>query len=413
MSGSTRRNATPPGPELFFDLVAVAGVSVVAHQLETEQPWQHIAVLAIAFIAFWILWASVVTYGNLLANGTSMMVLFLSMAVLGAMAASVPEIYGDHARAFAIAYVVGRLLMARPWRRGAIVVDMPIVQMSVGVLPWIVSIWVEGDARYVWWAVGIALDLLGLLTNSGEKAIGEAQRRLDRMLKRRSEQMERAAARGVDVAQRAGRDVRALPAEVVPLRGDREHLSERMGLFVIIVLGEAIIQIYLAAQAAHDWNRALVVAALGAFAFVCAVFVIAVVRGTAGLALLESASLPARGLWLGHLFVAMSLVLVCAAVGGLLEDPHEPVGAHTAGMLALGLAAYAATSACAHLASRAPRARVLAAAVAGPMLATAAIVALAYDSLSATAVGWILAAGVAVAAALGRRHWSASTVKSE
>ena len=56
-------------PELFFDLVAVAGVSIVAHQLEDTLSWHHIGVLALAFTAFWILWASVTTYGNLLAMG--------------------------------------------------------------------------------------------------------------------------------------------------------------------------------------------------------------------------------------------------------------------------------------------------------------------------------------------------------
>ena len=41
----------------------------------------------------------------------------LGMAVLGVMIAAIPEIRREHATAFAIAYVVGRLIAARPWQR--------------------------------------------------------------------------------------------------------------------------------------------------------------------------------------------------------------------------------------------------------------------------------------------------------
>lgn len=381
-------------PELFFDLVAVAGVSVVAGQLEAEQSWQHIAVLAIAFAAFWILWASVTTYGNLLADSTSMLVLFASMAVLGVMAASVPEIYGEHARTFAVAYVIGRLLIARPWRRGAVVVDLPIVQASFGILPWIVSIWVEGDARYLWWGIGIALDLLTLLTNSGEKMVGEAQRRLDRLVDRQSQHADRHGP--------GGRRGRELPATVTALRGDREHLAERMGLFVLIILGEAIIQLTIAANASEDWSRELFFASIGAFTFICLVFIVAVMRGTAGLALLPAGVLPPRGLWLGHLIVAMALVTTSSALGRVVEEPHESIDQHTAAMLAVGTASFGIISGLAHLASRAPRSRALAAAVAGPIVVAAAVVAFAYSALNAGAMGWILAAGVLAVLALGR-----------
>lgn len=376
-------------PELFFDLVAVAGVSVVAHQLEAEQSWQHVAVLALAFTAFWIVWASVTTYGNLLADRTSMLVLFSSMAVLGVMVAAVPEIYGEHARAFAIAYVIARLIIARPWSRVSVVVDMPIVQASFGVVPWIVSIWVEGDARYAWWAVGVALDLLILLTDSGERAVESAQRRLDHML-----------ARG---DARRGPRGHELPSSVTALRGDREHLAERMGLFVLIILGEAIVQLTAAAQASEHWDRALLVAALGAFAFVSMLFAASITRGTAGLALLPHATLPPRALWLGHLLIAMSLVTVSAGLGELLREPSEPVEAHTAWMLAIGVAAYGIVSGVAHLASRSPGAARLALACVGPTLAVAVVVALGHESLRASALGWILALALAVVVILGAR----------
>ena len=380
-------------PELFFDLVAVAGVSVVAHQLESTLNGQQMGVLALAFAAFWILWASVTTYGNLLADNASIVVLFASMAVMGIMAAAVPGINGDHARAFAIAYVIGRIIIARPWTKTSVVVDMPIVQTTIGVIPWIVSIWAHGDARYVWWAVGIGMDLLGLLTQSGEKVVADAQRRLDRVLAQRGKHIERAASRGIDVSDRPGRDVREIPTTITALRGDTAHLSERMGLFVLIILGEAIIQLTVAAEASEHWNGALLVAAVGAFALVCSLFLIAIVRGTAGLALVQVGRLPARALWIGHLVASMTLVVLGASLGRLLEQPHEPTDSHTAAMLAAGLGGYALVSGAALVASGGARRIAIAAAVACPMLVAGAVVAFAYGSLKASAVGWIFAAG--------------------
>ena len=43
--------------------------------------------------------------------------MLLGMTVLGVMIAAIPEIRDEHATAFAIAYVVGRLIAARPWQR--------------------------------------------------------------------------------------------------------------------------------------------------------------------------------------------------------------------------------------------------------------------------------------------------------
>ena len=396
MSDESERHAS--WPELFFDLIAVAGVSVVAHQLESEQSWQHVAVLALAFAAFWIVWASVTTYGNLLADGASIAVLFTSMAVLGVMAASVPEIYGEHARAFAIAYVVGRLIIARPWSRTSVVVDMPIVQASLGVIPWIVSIWIEGDARYVWWAVGIAIDLWVLATASGERRVAQTQERLNRVLEMRSRHPERAQGR-----ENGPRSNRATPTTVTALRGDSAHLGERMGLFVLIILGEGIVQLTVAAEASEHWSRSLLWAAVGAFSLVCALFVVAVLRGTAGLALLPEGLVPARVLWIGHLFVAMALVVVVAALGELLEDPAEPASGHTATMLALGIGVYGVVSGLALLSRKGARRWIPALAVGAPLLVAGVVVLLAHESLRASALGWLLAGAVVVAGALGGR----------
>ena len=204
---ATERHAS--WPELFFDLVAVAGVGVVARQLETDQPWQHVAVLGVTFIAFWILWASVTTYGNLLADNASIAVLFASMAVLGIMVASVPGIYGEHARVFAVAYVAGRLIICATVVATSVVMDMPIVQTPVGVIPWIVSIWMDGDARYWVWGGRRWHRSLGSRTASGERRVAQSQQRLDRVLEMRSH--ERAKGQESATGAKAGEIATSLP----------------------------------------------------------------------------------------------------------------------------------------------------------------------------------------------------------
>ena len=56
-------------------------------------------------------------YSNIRGDAVRTSTMLLGMAVLGVMIAAIPEIRGEHATAFAIAYVVGRLIAARPWQR--------------------------------------------------------------------------------------------------------------------------------------------------------------------------------------------------------------------------------------------------------------------------------------------------------
>ena len=131
--------------------------------------------------------------------------------------------------------------------------DMPIAQTPVGIVPWIVSIWVDGDARYWLWGLGIGLDLWALVTESGERRLEQSQQRLDRMLTMRSQRSEKTIERD----ERQGGRNREFPTTITPLKGDVAHRSERMALFILIVLGEGIVQLTVAAEASEHWNRGL------------------------------------------------------------------------------------------------------------------------------------------------------------
>jgi low temperature requirement protein LtrA len=242
----------------------------------------------------------------------------------------------------------------------------------------------------------------------------QAQERLNRALEMRKRRVERAPQRKADhrAEQLASgrREGRELPTTITALRGDTAHLSERMGLFILIVLGEGIVQLIGAADASEHWNRALLVAAAGAFALVCELFFIAVVRGTAGLALLPADAIPPRALWIGHLVVAMSLVTLMAALGKLLEEPYEPVSAHTAWMLGIGIGGFGLASGAAHLLSGTARRWVTASLIAAPMVLVGLWIRLATESLSASSLGWLLAASAVLAGVLGT--WSLGGLRS-
>jgi low temperature requirement protein LtrA len=368
--------------ELFFDLVVVAGIGQLAHLLAVDATAGGLGLYVVAFTAFWLVWACFTAYANIVGDAVHTVTMLVGMACLGVMVAAVPEVHGEHARAFAIAYVLGRFVASRPWRAGTVVVDLPVLQASFGVLPWAVSIWVEGDLRYWLWAAGLAFDLLVLVSTTRERFVAETQRRLDRMLgsmERRTAERRRRADAGrarsdarSGSAQRADADAPAAQAsEGAPRRrgpGDRElpltpqvaaadlpHLAERLSLFVLIVLGESLIQVIEGASEA-TWDRRLAVTALGAFVLITGLWGVAVRRGFAGVALLSTGAVAPRLAWVAHLVTTGALATMAAVVARLVEEPEAPVGDHDRWLIVAAFGVYGLGSALVHLvvAQRAP-----------------------------------------------------------
>lgn len=189
--------------ELFFDLVAVAGVAQIAHLLHGEPGLPDLGMYALLFLALWTAWICFTLYGNVAGEGTHARTVLAAMFGMAVMAAAVSGVHdGDHgqARAFALAYVLIRLLANRAWEfRREILVDWPAAQMSLGVIPWIVSLWVHEPARYWLWALGIALDLYVTFSVSARDIVQsrEAHRRREaRRSHGKDETRPRAATRG-------------------------------------------------------------------------------------------------------------------------------------------------------------------------------------------------------------------------
>lgn len=115
---------------MLFDLIPVAGVAQLAHLLHGTPGVDDLGVYCLLYLAFWTAWMCFTTYGNVAADKVHTRTVLIGMFGLAVMAAAVPEIRSDHARAFALAYVLVRLLASRVWQgRGEAVADWPIAQL--------------------------------------------------------------------------------------------------------------------------------------------------------------------------------------------------------------------------------------------------------------------------------------------
>jgi low temperature requirement protein LtrA len=362
--------------ELFFDLVAVAGIGALAHLLEADDSGTGLGIYVIAFTAIWTIWACFTLYSNIRGEAVRTTTMLMGMAVLGVMIAAIPEIRSEHATAFAIAYVVGRMIAARPWQRTTVVVDLPVVQATFGVIPWIVSWWFEGSTQYALWALGLGIDLLLQLTTSREELLTRTQTKLDRVL----------------ASRRAG--PREIPTTVDAADADVPLMGERLGLFVLIVLGEGLVQIIDAASEA-EWDRPLAVTGAGAFALVFGLWGLAVRHGYAGVALLPGRGLSPRLSWSAHLVATLGLATIVAVLGGLVAEPREELTDHVRWLVLAAYVGYALLAVTIHVV-RADYRR--AACVGVPFAVAAGVVAVAGEIAAEGAV-WTLAGGVLVAVA--------------
>ncbi|MFD7062181.1 low temperature requirement protein A [Streptomyces sp. NPDC059906] len=248
-----------------------------------------------------------------------------------AMASSVSGIRGDRAAVFVVGYVALRFFAGLVWQHGKVVMDWPLSQMAVGALPWLVSLWVAAPTRYWLWAAGIALDVLVLFTASGAHALERARKRLNE-------------------AVHHGRRAARLPT-LEPAYANVPHLAERLGLYVIIVLGEGVIQLVSSTADAH-WDLSVVAVAVGAFTLLVALWVLSLLHGFAGVPRLTATALPTRFVMLLHCLVTAVLAALAAGLGAAIEHAQDHVPPGVRWLLCGSIAAFFAISFIAGMAAR-------------------------------------------------------------
>jgi low temperature requirement protein LtrA len=299
--------------ELFFDLVVVAAVAVFSEALAEDPTWGGLGIFVVTYGAVWFAWVSVVMYTDVAGELTRVRTVIVSMMLLAVMAAASPGHAGHRANAFAAAFLLVRLFAARgSLRTGRLMTSWPLLQFGSFTIPWIVSFWVPVPGKYVLWGAAVFFEL-ALVMVRGDQI---AQHGLARFHERVS-RLEEVKVRG----EAHGRNRREIP-ELQAVGVDSEHLDERLGLFVIIVLGESVAALVL--TAAHtEWTRQFVSTSVAAFVVLVMLWLLTFSYGFASAPGVRLGKLQPRiGLPL-HLLSTTGILLLGVGLGAAAATPEH------------------------------------------------------------------------------------------
>lgn len=119
--------------ELFFDLVVVAAVAVLTEGLRENPTWAGVGLFALLYAGIWFSWVQAVLYANVAGSATRTRTIVTSMFLVAVMAATAPIHFEGRANAFAIAFVVLRMVTSRSaLRTGRILQGWPLLQFGRG-----------------------------------------------------------------------------------------------------------------------------------------------------------------------------------------------------------------------------------------------------------------------------------------
>jgi low temperature requirement protein LtrA len=302
--------------ELFFDLAFVLFVARCADILAKDETWSGALQFAALLAVGWWAWASTTLYANRFDTDDAIFRLFMLVGMAGvvAMAASVDKLDETTSRWFALAYILLRVVLIagymRAWRvlpEARSTIRPYLFAHCAGAAVWLVSLAVPTPGRYVLWGVGVAVELVGPTLAARLK-------------------------------------------DGIPLH--MEHLPERFGLFVILVLGESVAA---AVTGVHDggWKAGVVVTASCAFLVVAALWwsYFDLTGGVAKRRLLQEGEERTReGVHdfyvYAHLPVAISLAAVAVGLEHAIvhgTDDHLSTGTRL--VLGVSLAGYLASAA--------------------------------------------------------------------
>ncbi len=227
----TGETATASRLELFFDLAYVLVVIELADSFISDPTWRGAATFAGLFVALWFSWVGFTLYANRFDTDDvvfRLAKLTATMAVAGCAAAA-SGATTSFSTPFVLSFLLGRvillLLHLRAWRhvpeaRPTVAVYLGATAASTAL--WTASLAVGGNARWWFWAAAVAADA-------------------------------------------AGPVIATWRTDSAPLH--MEHLPERFGLFIILVLGEAVGG---AVTGVHDAKWAGPAVAVGVVGFVVA-----------------------------------------------------------------------------------------------------------------------------------------------
>jgi low temperature requirement protein LtrA len=289
--------------ELYLDLVFVLAVGRLAHLIVAAPEMHSVWVALGLFVTLWWTWVGfAVLYNRYGADTLPLRVLFLAGSVPAGVAAVAidPASTGD-STVFALSLAVTRVVLAVATMvagGGTALLRERVARAclaSAGLF--VASIWVPEPFRYVLWAIGIGLESGAMLAEDREAA--------------------HRARRDHDFTALTPAD----PAEAL----DAHHFAERFGLFLIILLGEVVVEagqgsIEADVATTSAW-AALVAAMLLAAALWWLYFDSVAQINLRVLELSGGSPTMARAIFaVGHMLPAFALLITAAGIGLLLEE---------------------------------------------------------------------------------------------
>lgn len=214
--------------ELFFDLVFVFAIAQLAHLLHSDLSWAGIAGFVALFIPVWWLWIDFSYYADQfnIDRGPYRLVMLGVMFGIVVMALTIHNALHGGSAEFAASYTALRLIIillyVQAWRfvpQARELTARYAISFSVAFLLWLLSIGVPEPARFWLWAVALLIEI-------------------------------------------SNGPITYLTIHNVPTQ--KSHMDERFGLFVIIVLGEAIIAVATGVSQT-DWQWGSVLTGMGGF----------------------------------------------------------------------------------------------------------------------------------------------------
>ena len=350
--------------ELFFDLTVVAAAAQIAHRLHGAESVGQVAACAAMFYAIWSVWTTTSIYANVAGERTRRRAVLRTMLGIGVMAAAVPGVWpellpGEHPSlegrtvAFVVAFVLCRVIASRSAARdGQVIAFWPGTQ-SLMATPWIVSLFVPHTVAYWLWGFAIVVDIgFSMLGASNPRSVEEmtkrARQRQEEQDRRQERRLARLIERGISPDQ-----LPSHPSTLISVaQVERGHLDERLGLFVIIVLGEALAQV-VAANTEEAWTVEVVLASFAAFMVLVSLWKLTTLYGFSPAPRTTAPLEPWQSLPC-HLGVTASIIAIATGYGALIPYAAEHVHDKDRWYLFGGLALYFLTSLFAGLAGKAP-----------------------------------------------------------
>jgi low temperature requirement protein LtrA len=199
--------------ELFFDLVFVAVIAQLAHTLAEHPSWSGVGWFAFLFYAVWSSWINGTLYHDLhgIDDLSTRVFTFAQMLAVAVMAVHAGEVPGDGAAGFALGYAANTLLLVLLWFRTGVhdpshrVASVPYsIAYLCSALLFGASVLVDPPLTYWMWGLGLVMEIIGYTVAMSRWTPPESQE--------------------------GDAKIATSPS-----------LIERMGLFVIIVLGEVVV----------------------------------------------------------------------------------------------------------------------------------------------------------------------------